>query len=327
MGKVLVTGAAGAVGIQICAGLLDKGYHVLGIDRKSNPYNEGKPEYEFIALTPNEKEKFSKVFENNVIDCVIHAACVADNDIGPNITDIEVSESKVWDSFLYKMANLVQVNQCILISTTQVYKTPETREPVREDDDLMPVTNYAKLKAEAEDALAFEFKKSKSTAVCAVRCPQFYLKDMPDNFRAKVTDPKDGTNFMYRKGDYGFHFCNIFNLVDFILSYIRSTEKIKPEERYQHTGYYNCADKDIISAADIVNFLSEYHTIGIVQQKKESDIKSGALSKLLGGGKAKGEALSNYRYLDMKTILGNHRYDVNKASRICPLKWTIQNTK
>lgn len=325
MGKVLVTGASGPIGIQICSGLLDKGYAVIGTDYKSNSYNQGKPDYSFVALSPTEKEKFSNVFKANVIDTVVHCACVADNDIGPVILDEQINESHIWDSFIYKMANLVEVKQFILISTTQVYKTPENREPVREDEDLVPVTNYAKLKADAEQTLALEFKKSKSTACVSARCSPFYSRDLYENLSSKITDPKDNSNFMFRTGEYGYHFCNIFNLVDFVVCYIRNTEKLKPEDLPKHSGYYNVADKDTITASEIVTFMREYHTLGTVLQRSDPPSKTGKLK--LFHKKTSDDQITNYRYLDFSIALGNHRYDVNKTSRICPLRWKLENTK
>ncbi|GHU52981.1 hypothetical protein FACS1894132_03940 [Clostridia bacterium] len=325
MGKVLVTGASGQIGVHICSGLLDKGYQVIGIDDKVNKYNEAKPDYKFIQLRPTDKEKFSIIFKDNVIDAVVHAACVADNDIGPIILDEQINESHVWDTFLYKMANLVEVKQFVLISTTQVYKTPETREPVREDDELQPLTNYGKLKAAAEDALAFEFKKSKVTAVASARCAQFYTKDLYENLNAKITDPKDNTSFMFRTGEYAYHFCNTYNLVDFIVCFIRNTEKIKPEERPGHSGYYNVADKGLISANDIVSFMREYHTLGLVLQRPDPIVKTNKLKFFLK--KISDEQVTNYRYFDNSTAISNHNYEVNKAARICPFRWNLHNTK
>jgi UDP-glucose 4-epimerase len=325
MGKVLVTGASGQVGIQIVAGLLDKDYEVIGIDYNDNPFNANKSGYNFIPLPPTEKEKFSNIFKNNLIDTVIHAACVADNDIGPVILDEQINASRVWDSFLYKMANLVAVKQFILISTTQVYKNPETREPVREDDDLEPVTNYAKLKVAAEDAIAFEFKKTKTVAVAAARCAPFYSKDLYENLSSKIIDAKDGSVFLYRAGDYGFHFCNIMNLVDFIICYIRNTEKVPANELYLHSSYFNIADKELITASQIVSFMREFHTLGPVLNRPEPLVKSSKLKLFLK--KANEEQITNYRYFDSSTALGNHMYEINKAARICPFRWKISNTK
>jgi UDP-glucose 4-epimerase len=325
MGKVLVTGASGKIGLQIVAGLLDKDYEVIGIDYKSNPFNEGNSGYKFIALSPTEKEKFSNLFKNNLIDTVIHAACVADNDIGPVILDEQMNESHIWDTFLYKMSNLVAVKQFILISTTQIYKNPETREPVREDDDLDPITNYAKLKIAAEDALALEFKKTKTVAVASARCAPFYSRELPDNLRSKIVDAKDGTAFLYRTGDYGFHFCNILNLVDFIICYIRNTEKVPQNDRCLHSGYFNVADKELISASQIVTFMREFHSLGPILNRSEPLVKSSKLKLFLK--KVSEEQITNYRYFDSATALGNHMYEINKAARICPFRWNINNTK
>jgi UDP-glucose 4-epimerase len=326
MGKVLVTGASGSIGVHICSGLIDKDHEVIALDYKPSPYNEGKRGYDFYSVSPTEKEKISRIFEQNIIESVIHCACTADNDIGPEITEQQVSESHLWDTFIYKMANLVGVKQFILVSTTQVYQAPTTREPVREDDDVKIVTNYARLKIAAEDAMAMEFKKSRTVAVCAARCTPFYAKEMPENLRARVVDSKTGGAYMYRTGEYGYHFCNVYNLVDFVISYIGNTDKVPAEQRSQHTGIYNVADKELISVSEIVNFMREYHTIGTVLQRKESDLKGGLIGKLFGS-KPTPEAVTNYRFMEQSAILGNYKYETHKAARICPLRWNLQNTK
>ena len=53
---------------------------------------------------------------------------------------------KQCDKFIYRYAMTDSVKKVIMLSTDQVYQFPKTREPIREDSDLKPITNYAVMK-------------------------------------------------------------------------------------------------------------------------------------------------------------------------------------
>lgn len=258
MATVLVTGACGLIGEKVCSGLLKKHHEVIAVDHASSAYNEGKEHYRFYAAAPHDKSAYMGIFEKERIDAVVHLACSVDNDLGPIITEKQMEESRVCDKFLFKLAISKEVEKIMVLSTTQVYAVPEGREPVREGDDEKPVTNYAKMKSETERAFAADLRHVKNVIGCIMRVPPVYTLEMHDNLLAKITDPKDHTNFVYRTGEYGFHFCCVHNLSDFILCYLRQADSPSC------TGVYNVADKNLIMASEIVNFISKNGRLGPV---------------------------------------------------------------
>jgi len=317
MQTVLVTGGNGLIGQHICSGLLKKGFAVISVDTKDNDYNTGKLNYSFIQADCKDKEKIGEIFEKNQISILVHAACTVDNDWDNMVTDNKVADSKECDKFLYRYAMEAGVEKIILLSTDQVYDFPKTREPIREDKELKPLSNYAILKLASERALVTELQQHKDTMCCVIRYSPVYTKKFTDNLVAKITDPKDGLKFVYGKGQYGFQFCCVHNLVDFILCYAQNANDIK------YAGVYNVADKLLISAADIITFMRTNYHLGTVVQKTPG----GAISKLKGLFSSGKEEKINYRYLDLSKLENNNMLDTTKAARFVNFRWDLNNTK
>lgn len=320
MKTALVTGGCGLIGQHICSGLLKKGYAVVAADKEEKGYNEGKLNYSFVQCEATDKNTYAQIFEDYEIEIVIHAACTVDNDLGPIVTEKEMNESKQCDKFIYRYAMTTDsVKKFILVSTDRVYDFPKTREPLREDADIKITSNYAAMKYESEKALISEMKHHREVMVCITRVAPVYTFNFTDNLVAKITDPKDGSKFVFGKGQYGFQFCCVHNLVDFILCFVKNADEIE-----QFAGIYNVCDKMLTSAADIIAFMRENHSLGTVLQKKEG---VGALSKIKGIFGGNKEEKTNYRYLDMSKVENNNLLDNTKAKKLTNFRWDIHNTK
>ncbi|MBQ8928091.1 MAG: NAD(P)-dependent oxidoreductase [Oscillospiraceae bacterium] len=317
MRKVLVTGGCGLIGDHVCSGFLKKGYEVVAIDRQSSEYNIGKENFTFVEAKPSDKGTYANVFESHNFNTVIHLACTADNDLGHMITDADIKENAKCNEFIYRFAIAHDVEQFILISTTQVYQMPKTREPLREDDFTKPSTNYAKLKSESENKMASDIGKTRNMMRAIVRVAPVYTKDFCGNLEAKITDPKDNTKFVYRTGEYGFHFCCVHNLVDFLLTFVQAAED------QSYSGIYNMADKNLTMASEIIEYMKENHRIGVVLQRNPPNTSITAIKNLIDNKEMK----VNYRFLDFTRILTNNMFDVSKASKFCSFRWTVNNTK
>ncbi len=323
METILVTGGCGFIGKYICSGLLKKGYEVIAADNEANMYNEGKLHYTFVQAAATDKNAYADIFEKNKIDIVIHAACTVDNDLGPIVTEKEINDSKLCDKFIYRYAMAENVKKFILLSTDQVYDFPKTREPIREDGDLKPNTNYAAMKFASEKACFSEMSHHKNdeggyAVLCGIiRFSPVYSLEFTDNLVAKITDPKDGTKFVSGKGQYGFQLCCVHNLVDFILCYVKYADDST------YAGVYNVSDKLLTTAADIISFMREHHHLGTVLQKSGG----GAISKIKGIFGGNKDEKTNYRYLDMSKLENNNMLDGTKASKLTTFRWDIHNTK
>lgn len=318
MARVLVTGGCGLIGDHVCSGFLKKGYEVVAIDGQTSDYNIHKDNFTYVQGGPTDKAAYADVFDKYKFDTVIHLACTADNDLdGSLISEKHVDMAKQCDSFIYRFAIAHDVKQFVLISTTQVYQMPKTREPLREDDFVKPLTNYAKLKADSEKAMAADIGRAKGIMCAIIRVPPVYTKNFKENLEAKITDPKDGSKFVYRTGEYGFHFCCVHNLVDFLLGFCRAAED------NSYNGIYNVADKNLTMASEIIEYMKTNHRIGVVLQRTPPNTSLNSIKNLIGNKEMK----TNYRFLDFTRILNNNMFDVSKASKYCSFRWTVKNTK
>ena len=317
MKKVLVTGGCGMIGDHVVSGFLKKGYEVVAADRKCSDYNVGKEHFTFCEAAPSDKGAYAEIFDKHKFNTVIHLACTADNDFGHIITEAEMKENEDCNAFIYRFAIAHDVEQFILISTTQVYQMPKTREPLREDDFLKPVTNYAKLKYDSEQTMIREIGRAKGMMVAIVRSAPVYTKAFCDNLEAKITDPKDKTKFVYRTGEYGFHMCCVHNLVDFLLTFVMAAED------RSYNGTYNMADKNLTMASEIIEYMKDYHHLGMVIQRQPPSQNFNMFKNL----KDSKEIKTNYRYLDFSRILTNNMFDISKAAKFCSFRWNIKNTK
>jgi len=317
MDKILVTGGCGLIGQHICSGLLKKGYDVIAVDRKASTYNEGKLRYTFIEASPDDKIAYRQIFDMYKFDIIIHCACTADNDFENKFTEQETIVSDVCDRFIFQYSMEKNVKKFILMSTDQVYEFKKSREPIREDNELKPVSNYAVMKYNSEKALISEMKRNKNVMCCIVRFAPIYTKNFIPNLETKITDPKDNVKFVYGKGQYGFQFCCLHNLVDFILCYLKSATDMT------YAGIYNVADKHLTTATDIIDFMRENYGLGTVIQKTPG----GAFSKLKGLFSGNKEDRTDYRWLDMSKLENNNMLDTTRASKFTAFRWDLNNTK
>ncbi|MDE6424765.1 MAG: NAD(P)-dependent oxidoreductase [Ruminococcus sp.] len=317
MNTILVMGGCGLIGQHVCSGLLKKGNTVISVDEKENNYNTGKLNYSFVQAAPDDQNAYMEIFSQNKIDIVIHAACTVDNDFESIVTDKQIAISAKCDSFIYETAMNNGVKMFILLSTDQVYEFTKSREPIREEDRLKPITNYAVLKVESEKALIRQLQTHKNVIACIIRHSPIYTHKFIENLMAKITDPKDNVKFVSGTGQYGFQLCCVHNLVDFILCFVRSAVDTT------YSGTYNVSDKHITTATEIISFMRENYHLGTVISRSAG----GTLSKIKNIFSKNPEEKENYRYLDMTKLEHNNMLDCTKASKIVVFRWDITNTK
>lgn len=316
---VLVTGACGLIGEKICSGLLKRKYRVIGTDSKSSDYNLSKAGYTFCKADHTDKNIFDKLFREEHVDTLIHCACTADNDLGDIITEDDIRHSAAYDDFLFALAYSHDVRKIISISTSQVYEFPKSREPIRETDKLKIDTNYARLKYDSERKLSMVVGQNTERIAAVLRIPPVYTSDYTVNLISKIFDQETDSLYVYHNGDYGFHFCCLHNLVEFILCFLRMANSNK------FTGIFNIADANLVTAREIIKFARNRRTYGpALQRNLSKDLLKSKINKL----KNKNDYKTNYRYNDLDTFFNNNILDSTKAMKVCTnFKWNIENTK
>lgn len=86
--KILVTGAAGFIGMHVCQNLLARGDHVVGIDSLNDYYDpllkhdrlarlNGKQNFEFVQLDVADRSGIAELFVRHHFDRVVHLAAQA----------------------------------------------------------------------------------------------------------------------------------------------------------------------------------------------------------------------------------------------------------
>lgn len=314
MKTILVTGASGLIGIEVTKSLLSKGYNVVGTDKIVNDL-VGQKNYSFVQADITDKHKIQTVINSQRFSAVVHLANSVDNDISTFITNSEIANSKECDKYFYKALVTSGVKDIFLLSTTQVYAVPKTREPLNESAPIKVSTLYAKIKEYSENALLSAVKKS-DTKHIIMRVAQIYTKDFTQNLLDKVYDNKTDTGFIYGEGEYGFCFCCLYNLIDFINAILAG-----PQGHYAEI--YNICDAKLTLAKDIVEMERQSHKIGVVLQR------TGGVEvvKSLATGLNVARKKADYRYVDLTTITNNICFDNTKAKRFSPFRWNITNTK
>ncbi len=314
MKTVLITGASGMVGRALTDKLLSKGIAVIGTDNKPNNFVNA-PNYTFCQASIDDKAAVSGIMSSKKVDVLVHLACSVDNDFPPVISPAEEKLCSAVDKYIYKAAVDAGVSDIILLSTHQVYAITKSREPVRETADEKPTTSYGKMKFDSEKVLSKATGKS-DVKVTVARTSPIYTKGFIDNLRSKIYDPREGCSFVFGYGDYGYSFCCLFNLVDFLAGIIL----IQPGINYQ--GIYNVCDTKPIAAKEILDFLREFHKLGpVVQRNYSTDSIKAAMS--LAGKTTK----MDYRYNDLSLACSNISYDNTKAQRISTFRWKLATTK
>lgn len=299
------------IGKYLTSSLLHKKHRVYAVDQKPNDFVDSDPNYSFLQCEITDKNTITSIMEDNHIDVVVHLANSVDNDIDPLITDAEIKRSKAADKYIYTAAVKAKVGCFVLLSTTDVYGIQKGREPIRETLPENGITNYAAMKMNSEKLMGKAMKKTDCVPVIA-RVAPVYDSEHTDNLHAHVYDAKDSVGYVYGDGEYGYTFCCLFNLIDFINGIINV-----PQGRYD--GIYNVCDSRMTTAKEIIEYEKERHRIGAVIQRTPGSEKALLFNK--------GKMRSDYRYFDPTLTYNNWNFDNTKAKRIAPMRWSLKNTK
>ncbi len=149
--RILVTGAAGYIGSNLCEHLLDNGHDVIGIDNFNNYYSPKVKEYNIREFRNHanfklyradilDKEKLKKIFKNERIKAIIHLAAWA----GVTRSIVEpityVRNNIEGTTNLAELAVSNKIKTFIFASTSSIYGDNSTpfEESMNTDHPLAP---------------------------------------------------------------------------------------------------------------------------------------------------------------------------------------------
>ena len=148
--RALVTGAAGSIGTVVCAGLVDRGYDVVGLDMAAEPEGFTGPWFTADCADPDAVAAvFDECASTGGIDAVVHLASIPHEAALPTILTSHVHTTAVLlDAMVTR-----QVPRIVFASSNHaVGRTPRT-ELVRADAPPRPDTFYGVGKVAAEAVL------------------------------------------------------------------------------------------------------------------------------------------------------------------------------
>jgi len=77
MKRIVITGAKGIIGAELCRRFIDKGYYVIGIDRREpQEKEEDREQFEYIKLDITDQDKVGQFFSELRFDYLIHCAAL-----------------------------------------------------------------------------------------------------------------------------------------------------------------------------------------------------------------------------------------------------------
>lgn len=165
--SILVTGAAGFIGMHVCLRLLERGETVLGLDNLNDYYDvrlkqarlarlEGHPGFSFIRLDIADNDALANLFAQETIDHVVHLAAQAG--VRYSITDPHAYGHANLTGFLniLEACRRNEVRHLVYASSSSVYGG-NRKMPFRESDPVdHPVSLYAATK-KANELMAHSY--------------------------------------------------------------------------------------------------------------------------------------------------------------------------
>lgn len=203
--KVLITGAAGFIGSHTCEKMLNKGYHVIGIDNLNDYYNpELKnynisllnkfPNFHFYKLDITNFNQLIVLFKKQHFSNIIHLAAQAGVRYSLKNPFIYQDVNVGGTLNLLELAHRHSSTNFVFTSSSSVYGT-QKKVPFSEDDPLSrPVSIYAATK-QAGEALCYTYHHLYDININCVRLFTVYgprgRPDMaPHIFTSKVLKNK-----------------------------------------------------------------------------------------------------------------------------------------
>ncbi|ROT99308.1 NAD-dependent epimerase/dehydratase family protein [Marinobacter halodurans] len=178
--KLLVTGASGFVGRELCKHLVSTGYEVIGVTRSDRA---DLPPGAILHRCNLEKDFLGDSLLRDV-DCIVHLAGQAHGKGGEDHQELDHFRQVNVDVTLRlaKAALDSGVRRFVFVSSIGVHGAITDGRPISEQAPFNPESPYAVSKMEAELALIRLFEEEGESELTIVRPPLVYGDQAPGNF-------------------------------------------------------------------------------------------------------------------------------------------------
>ena len=151
--KILITGGSGYIGSVLIPMMIEKGYHIVVIDKLifgQKPFKNRK-NLEFINGDVRDFELVKKILDQNKFDVVIPLAAL----VGAPICSKFISEAEEinYKSCNFLFDNLDKKTKIILPVSNSGYGIAEHNKPCTEESPLNPISVYGVTKVKSENSL------------------------------------------------------------------------------------------------------------------------------------------------------------------------------
>lgn len=150
--KVIVTGAAGYIGGQMCIQLKEKGYYVIGVDLRSKDHL--KKYYDEFVQDDFDSYLSHKLIRDHKPKAIIH--CAGTSLVGPSLSDPRLYfNNNVVKTFNYLnvLLNSSPETKFIFSSSASVYGIPDDIYNMDETHSTIPISPYGESKLMVEKML------------------------------------------------------------------------------------------------------------------------------------------------------------------------------
>jgi len=215
--KILITGGAGFLGINLIRHLLKKNHQVISLDIAEFDYPDVKDKIEIIKGDIRDKN----LIENSLIniDVVIHTAAALPLYKKEDIYSTDVEGTRILINTSFRNG----IKRFIHISSTAVYGIPD-HHPIYENDQLTGVGDYGKAKILAEE-ICLNYR-SKGMCVPILRPKSFIGAERLGVFALLYDWAYTGHNFpMIGKGENRYQLLDVEDLCEAVYLCIEKEEK------------------------------------------------------------------------------------------------------
>ncbi|HEX9987204.1 MAG TPA: NAD-dependent epimerase/dehydratase family protein [Chloroflexia bacterium] len=184
--KVLITGGAGFLGINLIRYLDARGYSLVSLDIADFDYPDMKDKITIVKGDIRNEKDVERAMEG--VDMVVHCAAALPLYTPKDIYTTDVEGTRM----VLKVAHRLKVKRVVHISSTAVYGIPD-HHPLYEDDKLEGVGPYGQAKIQAE-MVCLEYR-GKGMVVPIIRPKSFIGPERLGVFALLYDWALDGRNF------------------------------------------------------------------------------------------------------------------------------------